>query len=157
MSASTVQLIPMKWWHVEQVAALEQQLFPVDAWSVEQFWAELAQATRYYFLAMDESSVLGYAGLFALTPDADVQTIAVSPKAQGKGMGRLLLEELINQAIARDCVQLVLEVRSDNDAALSMYTRRGFEQLNTRRDYYAPGVDALVMRLHPLKAGRSDE
>ncbi|HBJ72797.1 MAG TPA: ribosomal-protein-alanine N-acetyltransferase [Actinobacteria bacterium] len=152
MSAKSVQLIPMKWWHIEQVAELEQQLFPVDAWSTEQFWAELAQPTRYYFLAVKETSVLGYAGLFALSPDADVQTIAVGPLAQGQGIGRLLLEELIDQALARHCVQLVLEVRSDNEAALSMYTKRGFEQLNTRRDYYAPGVDALVMRLRPLES-----
>ncbi len=152
MSAIAAQLVPMRWWHIEQVAELEQQLFPVDAWSVEEFWAELAQATRYYFLAMDGSSVLGYAGLFALSPDADIQTIAVSPRAQGQGIGRLLLEELIDQALARKCAQLVLEVRSDNDAALSMYTRRGFEQINIRRDYYAPGVDALVMRLRPLES-----
>lgn len=146
----SVQLVPMKWWHIEEVAGLEQQLFPVDAWSTEQFWAEMAQSTRYYFIAVERDAVLGYAGLFALAPDADVQTIAVSPKAQGKGVGRLLLEELIEQAIARDCTQLVLEVRSDNNAALSMYAKRGFEQLNIRRDYYAPGVDALVMRLRPL-------
>lgn len=152
MSATSVQLVPMKWWHIEEVAQLEQQLFPVDAWSIEQFWAEMAQATRYYFLAVDDSAVLGYAGLFALAPDADVQTIAVSPHAQGKGVGRLLLEELIDQAIARDCSQLVLEVRSDNDAALSMYTRRGFERISIRRDYYAPAVDALVMRLRPLES-----
>ena len=152
MSATSVQLVPMKWWHIEEVAQLEQQLFPVDAWSIEQFWAEMAQATRYYFLAVDDSAVLGYAGLFALAPDADVQTIAVSPHAQGKGVGRLLLEELIDQAIARDCSQLVLEVRSDNDAALSMYTRRGFERISIRRDYYASAVDALVMRLRPLES-----
>ncbi len=146
-----VHLVPMRWWHIEQVAELEQQLFPVDAWSVEQFWAEMAQATRYYFLAVDDEAVLGYAGLFALSPDADVQTIAVSPKAQGKGVGTLLLEELVDQAIARNCTQLVLEVRSDNQAALSMYTKRGFEQINVRSDYYAQGVDALVMRLRPLQ------
>lgn len=155
MNATPIRLVPMKWWHIEQVAALEQQLFPVDAWSIEQFWAEMAQATRYYFLAVDDVSVLGYAGLFALAPDADVQTIAVSPKAQGQGIGRLLLEEMIDQAIARNCTQLVLEVRSDNDAALSMYARRGFQRLNIRRNYYAPGVDALVMRLRPL-ASRAD-
>ena len=140
----------MRWWHIEQVAALEQQLFPVDAWTSEQFWAEMAQPTRYYFLAVREQEVLGYAGLFALAPDADVQTIAVSPTAQGEGIGRLLLEELIDQAIDRGCTQLVLEVRSDNEPAISMYTRRGFERINIRRDYYAAGVDALVMRLRPL-------
>jgi ribosomal-protein-alanine N-acetyltransferase len=40
-----------------------------------------------------------------------------------------------------------LEVRSDNASAMAMYLAHGFEQLNVRRDYYAPGVDAVVMRL----------
>jgi len=145
-----MMLTPMRWWHIDEVMSLERQLFPVDAWTVEQFWAELAQPTRSYVLAIQDDAVLGYAGLFALAPEADVQTIAVSPKAQGRGIGGLLLEELIDQARAQGCTQLVLEVRSDNEAALAMYTRRGFEQLSTRRDYYAPGVDAHVMRLQPL-------
>ena len=149
-----MMLTSMRWWHIEEVAALEQQLFPVDAWTVEQFWAELAQPTRRYFIAVENESVLGYAGLFVLPPDADVQTIAVSPAAQGRGVGGQLLEELIDQARSQSCTQLVLEVRSDNEAALAMYAKRGFEQLSTRRDYYAPGVDAFVMRLRPLTPKR---
>ncbi|MDD2857037.1 MAG: ribosomal protein S18-alanine N-acetyltransferase [Candidatus Nanopelagicales bacterium] len=143
-------LEPMRWWHIEAVHALEQQLFPVDAWSVEQFWSELAQPTRSYCVAVDDGAILGYFGLFALAPDADVQTIAVSPAAQGRGLGAVLLRELIDQALARGCEQLMLEVRSDNTPALALYDRFGFEQLHVRRDYYAPGVDALVMRLRPL-------
>ena len=134
MTSSTAQLVAMRWWHIAEVVALEQQLFPVDAWTTEQFWAELAQPTRHYFLAVEGDAVLGYAGLFALAPEADVQTIAVSPRAQGRGIGRLLLEELIDQALARNCTQLVLEV----------------ERMSIRRDYYAQGVDALIMRLRPL-------
>ena len=150
MTSSTAQLVAMRWWHIAEVVALEQQLFPVDAWTTEQFWAELAQPTRHYFLAVEGDAVLGYAGLFALAPEADVQTIAASPRAQGRGIGRLLREVLIDQALARTCTQLVLEVRSDNEVAISMYTRRGFERMSIRRDYYAQGVDALIMRLRPL-------
>ena len=45
----------------------------------------------------------------------------------------------------------MLEVRSDNAAALALYARFEFESLNIRRDYYAPGVDAIVMRQKPLR------
>jgi ribosomal-protein-alanine N-acetyltransferase len=94
---------------------------------------------------------MGYFGLFALAPEADVQTIAVSPKAQGKGLGSLLLNELISQALDRGCDQLMLEVRSDNDSALALYARFGFEEVTVRRNYYAPSVDAIVMRQRPLR------
>jgi len=146
-----MRLEPMRWWHIDEVHALEQHLFPIDTWSKEQFWSELAQPTRSYVVALEENEVLGYFGLFALAPEADVQTIAVSPKAQGKGLGSLLLNELISQALDRGCEQLMLEVRSDNDSALALYARFGFVELTVRRNYYAPSVDAIVMRQRPLR------
>lgn len=144
---------PMHWWDIADVQVLEQQLFPVDRWSAEQFWSELAQPTRRYVVACDGDVITGYAGVFILPPDADVQTIAVSPTAQGRGLGARLLEELIEIAGEAGCQQLMLEVRSDNTAAIAMYDRFGFACISTRPDYYAPSVDALIMRRRPLRSG----
>lgn len=145
---------PMRWWDIAQVQALEEQLFPVDRWSAEQFWSELAQSTRRYVVACDDDGITGYAGVFILPPDADVQTIAVSPAAQGHGLGARLLEQLIELAADAGCQQLILEVRSDNASAIGLYERFGFERISSRKDYYAPNVDALVMRLRPLRGTR---
>lgn len=147
---SAVTLRPMRWPDVVSVHAIETEVFDVDPWSAEQFWGELAQPTREYVVAEDDGVIVGYAGAYLLPPDSDVQTIAVSPSAQGRGVGRLLLEELIAIAVRHDCAQLLLEVRSDNESAIAMYERFGFEQISKRRDYYASGVDALIMRLRPL-------
>jgi ribosomal-protein-alanine N-acetyltransferase len=147
---STVTLRPMRWPDIEAVHAIETAVFEVDPWSAEQFWGELAQPTREYVVAEDDGVIVGYAGAYLLPPDADVQTIAVSASVQGRGVGRVLLEELIAIAQRHDCAQLLLEVRSDNASALGMYERFGFEAISKRRDYYATGVDALVMRLRPL-------
>ena len=138
----------MRWWDIEAAAALEGELFPVDPWSVEQFWGELAQPTRHYLVAEDDGVICGYAGLFRLPPDADVQTIAVAPDRQGAGLGATLLRALLDDA--RDCGSVLLEVRSDNAAAISLYRRFGFEVVSRRSNYYAPGIDALVMRVRPV-------
>jgi ribosomal-protein-alanine N-acetyltransferase len=149
----------MHWSDIERVHALESEVFTVDPWSVEQFWSEMAQPTRSYVVDVvsraDDEVLLGYAGLFTLAPDADLQTIAVSPLAHGQGIGTRLLESLLDQARAAGCRQLMLEVRSDNTAAIAMYARFGFEQISVRRDYYAPSVDALIMRLRPLTPSES--
>ncbi len=147
----SVTLRSMRWPDVEAVHAIEAEVFDVDPWSTEQFWGELAQPTRHYVVAELDGSIVGYAGAYLLPPDADVQTIAVSPAAQGRGVGRILLQELIATAVDRGCGQLLLEVRSDNASALGMYERFGFESISRRRDYYATGVDALIMRLRPLR------
>ena len=143
---------PMRWWDIAAVHALEEQLFPVDRWSVEQFWSELAQPTRRYLVSSDGGAITGYAGVFVLPPDADVQTIAVAPSAQGSGLGSRLLERLIEIAADAGCHQLMLEVRSDNDSAIALYDRFGFERISSRTDYYGPSIDALIMRLRPLRS-----
>lgn len=143
-----------RWWDVEPAHALEEQLFP-DAWSVETFWSELAHVpeTRHYVVAEDEGELVGYAGLASVGHQADVQTVAVAPTAQGRGIGRLLLDELLAEARRRDATEVLLEVRAENEPAIALYRRAGFERIGVRRGYYQPGgTDALVLRLR-LRGG----
>ncbi len=147
---TAVDVRPMRWPDIEPVHRLESELFTVDPWSIEQFWSELARPTRAYVVAVDGERIIGYAGAFLLAPDSDVQTIAVSPRDQGRGVGAVLLTWLIEQAVARDCRQMLLEVRSDNVPAIAMYERFGFERISVRRDYYERGIDAVIMRLRPI-------
>jgi [ribosomal protein S18]-alanine N-acetyltransferase len=143
---------PMTWRDLPSVIALEGQLFPVDAWTPEQFWSELAQETRTYLVLDDDDQVQGYGGVMTVGATADLQTIAIAPAMQGRGAGRELLEALIDVAVQRECTEMLLEVRSDNAAAITMYERRGFEAIARRTDYYGAGIDANIMRLRPLGA-----
>ncbi len=138
-----------RWWDVEEAHALETGLFP-DAWSVETFWSELAHVpeTRYYVVAEQDGALVGYGGLAVSGDQADVQTVAVSPAAQGRGVGRLLLDDLVREARRRRAGEVLLEVRAENESALALYRRAGFERIAVRRGYYQPGgTDALVLRL----------
>jgi ribosomal-protein-alanine N-acetyltransferase len=148
-----IVLRDMRWWDIPPVLALEQELFSEDSWSAGMFWSELAdtrhpQAGRRYLVAERGAEVVGYAGLFASTGEADVQTIASARSEWGNGLGPALLAELIAEAARRGCPRMLLEVRTDNLRAQRLYTRFGFEPLGIRRNYYAEaGVDALVMQL----------
>jgi [ribosomal protein S18]-alanine N-acetyltransferase len=141
-------LRPMRWWDIDAALVIEQELFP-DAWSVETFWAELARVpeTRHYLVADDDGAVVGYAGLMTVGRQADVQTVAVASDQQGHGYGATLLGAIVDEATARGCTEVLLEVRVDNDSALHLYEKAGFERISVRRGYYPGGVDGLVMRL----------
>jgi ribosomal-protein-alanine N-acetyltransferase len=146
----TVDIRRMTWRDIAPVVDLEQGLFPVDAWSAEQFWGELAQPSRHYCVAETDGAIIGYGGIMAIGATADLQTIAIAGQAQGTGTGRRLLETLIAIAVDQGCTEMLLEVRSDNAAAQRLYLARGFEVIAHRRDYYGPGIDAQIMRLRPL-------
>lgn len=149
---------------IPAVHALEQRLFPVDAWPLPMFHDELAQTdTRRYLVAEIHGGIVGYAGLMCIEPISDVQTIAVVPEQEGKGIGSALLTELIAESRRRHAQDVLLEVRADNPRAQQLYRRFGFEQIHVRPRYYRDGVDALIMRLQlpheplspqPTEAGR---
>lgn len=141
----------MRWWDVADVHALEEVLFPDDAWSVEQFWQELAAPSRDYLVATLDGVIVGYGGTSTLAPDADLQTIAVAPAAQGRHVATTLLRALLDRAAARGARRVTLEVRADNDRAQALYARFGFVQVARRARYYSDGGDALVwqVRLDP--------
>jgi [ribosomal protein S18]-alanine N-acetyltransferase len=132
------------------IMALEQALFPEDAWTREMFSAEFAQppSRRLYLVAEDGNTLVGYAGMmFTSGPQADVVTLAVSPARWGQGIGTALLTTLIDDAEKRGYQEVLLEVRKDNPRARQLYLRHGFDEIGIRRGYYQPsGVDAVVMR-----------
>lgn len=153
----------MRWWDLEQVLALENDLFPEDAWSAGMFWGDLAhargpRATRRFVVAEEPGApgedgrtgggrITGYAGLGAAGGLADVLTIAVARERWGTGLGAALLTDLLQHATAFECDEVLLEVRVDNIRAQKLYERFGFEPIGIRRGYYQPGnIDALVMR-----------
>ncbi len=86
----------------------------------------------FILVAEEGGKVLGHVTLFLTSkPRAKHSAsiaIAVHPDAQGQGIGRKLMTEVIKQA---DCwlnlVRLELEVYTDNVAAISLYKKLGFE------------------------------
>ena len=142
----STELTRLRWWHLAEVLALERSLFGADPWTAYHFWSELGQVqTRHYLVALDGGTVVGYAGLCDHPDEAFVQTMAVAPTHQGRGLGARLLAALLDEAVRRRQRTVSLEVRADNGPAQRLYARHGFRQVAVRRGYYAGGVDGWVM------------
>lgn len=135
--------------HLPAIARLEREVFSLSPWSDDAIRGELSAPNRQYFGLFLDAELIGYAGL-ALQPlefKADIHTIAVADCYRGQGLGKLLLLELINRARAAGSEQLMLEVRAQNTAAISLYKKHGFEQIAIRTNYYQPeNEDALILR-----------
>jgi len=143
----TVTLRPMRWWDIDPAMVLERELFGSDSWAPELFWSELAEHdNRHYLVAELNGELVGYAGLLAYVDDGYIQTIAVAPSAQGRGIGTRLMVALLREARRVGLPVVGLEVRADNERAQALYRRFGFAQVGVRRGYYQPsGADAVIM------------
>lgn len=129
------------------MVAVEADVFPTSAWSPTQMRDELQRDTRWYLVAEEGATLLGYVGLYLAPPDCDIQTLAVAGPAHGRGVGTALLDAAVSHAWSVGCTRMFLEVRADNDPALHLYQRAGFVRLGRRSRYYPDGTDAVTMRL----------
>jgi len=141
-------------------AAIEADVFAGETpWSRDVFAVQFAHPYTFYVGAFEDGDgagdggekgeLVGYAGLAKLGPPEDpefeVHTIAVAREHQGRGIGRVLMDQLVNAADMYDG-QMFLEVRTDNTAALALYESYGFTQIGVRKGYYQPtGADAYTM------------
>ncbi len=147
-----VTLGPLTRADADRCAELEALLFDGDdPWPAVAFERELDSKTNHYVGARSGGTLVGYAGISRLGRRApfeyEVHTIGVDPAYQGLGIGRRLLNELLDFAAAG---VVFLEVRTDNEAAIGLYNSAGFEQIGLRRRYYrVSGADAYTMRRDP--------
>ena len=139
----------------ERCAELEAVLFPGDdPWPTAAFVRELAAPHNHYVAARTgaDGTLIGYGGISRLgrTPpfEYEVHTIGVDPAYQGHGVGRRLLDDMLNFAAG---AVVHLEVRTDNESALALYRSVGFTQVGLRKRYYrVSGADAYTMRREAL-------
>jgi ribosomal-protein-alanine N-acetyltransferase len=94
----------------------------------------------------DGTGVFGCLLLSCLSPEGEVLSIGVLPRARRRGAGRLLLEKGMEMLKSRGACVLYLDVRVSNTPARALYSALGFREVGRRRDFYvAPREDALLM------------
>jgi ribosomal protein S18 acetylase RimI-like enzyme len=75
--------------------------------------------------------------------EAELLNLGVDPAWRGRGVASKLIDELRRAARG----EIFLEVAATNAPALTLYRKRGWEQIGIRRGYYAGGIDAVVMKI----------
>lgn len=146
------RLRPMRLDDLDAVTAIEARSFPT-AWPAAGYRRELAANERahYYVLTREtvgQRPVVGYAGHWLVASEAHVSIIAVDPGWRGRGLGELLLLNLLFVALEQQAILAMLEVRCQNRVAQALYHKYHFEVVGRRPGYYKDtGEDAILMTL----------
>jgi [ribosomal protein S18]-alanine N-acetyltransferase len=132
---------------LDEIMTIERSAFPFP-WSPGFFRQELQVACARSILAEADGKILGYV-LFWLLPGAiDIHNIAVHVDFRRKGIARVLLHKVIDEAARQSVTRVMLEVRQSNLPAQRLYETMGFSTTAIRKGYYSDnGEDALAMTL----------
>ncbi len=96
--------------------------------------------------APNQSSIIGFAGLWLMVDEAHITTIAMHPDYRRKGLGEFMLVSLIDIAYNIGANWVTLEVRVSNYTAQNLYRKYGFHEKGLRQKYYSDNQeDALIM------------
>lgn len=131
-----------------EVSALERACYG-DPWPASAFAALPHNAQVYFAVARNavRGQLAGYVVAWYVMDEGELANLAVAPGDRGRGVGRALLDAMLDNAASRGTAQLFLEVRESNLAARKLYAARDFEEVGRRTRYYrSPTEDALILR-----------
>ncbi len=97
----------------------------------------------------EPKAVLGYMVRWHVTDEMHLLNLATKREVRGRGLGRQLLETLLDEARSQGVRLVTLEVSVHNAGARALYEALGFRVVRRRRDYYAPRDHALVAEWTP--------
>ena len=106
-----------------------------EAWTRSQCAGILPMSGVELILAEQGGTAAGFALVRVVADEAELLLLAVEPVAQGRGVGRAMVNHFIAAARANGATRLHLEVR-DGNSAVSLYNAAGFTPAGRRRAYY---------------------
>jgi ribosomal-protein-alanine N-acetyltransferase len=91
----------------------------------------------YRCVVLEENgSIIAYGVMSVAAGEAHVFNVAVDIKRRNEGLGRKVMEKMMDDARTLNANSIFLEVRPSNVAAVGLYESLGFNQIGHRKDYY---------------------
>jgi len=114
-------------------------------WGVASLTKEFMSPSSVFGVVRVGGDAVGYAVLQLAREEAYLCNIVVRPEFRGMGLGRSLLEWVIEQGVLRGINRILLEVRESNYVAINLYYSLGFQEVGRRPRMYSDGEAAVVM------------
>lgn len=132
---------------VSKLFALEQELFTSENFPLSRASFAYHVKNNLMYVAELDGNIAGYTLALVKRVNAKLYSIGVSNHYRGKKIAPKLLEAMIDELISMGFKHILLEVRTDNEAAIALYKNFGFHIQKTLKSFYLDGCDAYLMEL----------
>ncbi len=146
----SMQFMPMQEADLQEVLAIEYAVYPFP-WTNGNFLDSLNSGYESWVLRNSSRTLVGYLLMLPAVDEAHLLNITVHADLHGQGIGRAMLDYVVECTRRKGLASVLLEVRPSNQRALTIYTKYGFQRIGVRKNYYPAAhstrEDAIVMRL----------
>ena len=131
-----------------------EEIAPILETDFDNFWnyniikSELLNENSTLFIAKKSSSIVAFAGIWQVVDIMHLNDIVVAKKFRNQGIGKTLLNYIINYTQKQNINELTLEVRQDNLPAINLYKHFNFKTIGERKNYYGANNNAIIMTLY---------
>jgi ribosomal-protein-alanine N-acetyltransferase len=132
---------------VKRLYELEKKLFSKENFPLSYGSLRYHVKNNMLYLFEIEGSVAGYVLVLVKQRDAKLYSIGVDKTHRGKKIANELLSFTTKELSSMGFKKLLLEVRVDNEKAISLYKKSGFEIKKTIKEFYGDGCDAYLMQM----------
>lgn len=130
---------------VEEVSKLESETFSMP-WSAKDFLEMVEADYAHYYVAEIDDKIVGCCGIRNIAGEGEVTNVMVAAGDRKKGIGKKMMEYMLERAGQIGIGSCTLEVRVSNQAAIRLYASLGFKGEGVRPNFYdKPKEDALIM------------
>lgn len=132
---------------LDDIYELDVQTFAMP-WSKEALSYDILENDNAFVIVAEyEGEFAGYADIWTVLDEADLNSIAVRVDFRRKGIGDAIMIAMTEMLSASGVATINLEVRVSNMPAIKLYKKYGFNECGVRPGYYLDnGEDALIMK-----------
>ena len=132
---------------VTKLYNLEQELFNAQNFPLSKGSLRYHILNNLLYTAEVDGEVAGYILVLIKRAKAKLYSIGVNENFRGKKISQMLIDTILRELKILNFKQVLLEVRTDNVVAITLYKKVGFEIKKTLKEFYLDGCDAHLMEL----------
>jgi ribosomal-protein-alanine N-acetyltransferase len=149
VSRETHSLRPATLDDIPAIVAIEKKVH-VAPWGEENFKFELSKPYSHFLVITDDetdSTIMGYIIYWILYEDCQILNVVVDIPFRGLGLGKQMIRQAAQTALAKGIKKVSLEVRKSNASAIQLYQGLRFLITHVKKGFYSNGEDAYQMVL----------
>jgi ribosomal-protein-alanine N-acetyltransferase len=142
LKPAQVRLRPMTEADLSAVVAIETGAYEFP-WT-ENIFRDCLRVGYCCWVAERDAGIEAYGIMSVAAGESHILNLCVAVASQRQGLGRYLLQHLLQLAEQHGAEIVLLEVRPSNRGAIALYHDQGFNEVGVRKGYY------------PARSGRED-